>query len=61
MKLGISTACFYPLPIEQALDEIGKLGLRTAEIFFNTESENRAPCEGKRPGNLLDSSVHLGE
>ena len=33
MKLGISTACFYPLPIEQALDEIGKLGLRTAEIF----------------------------
>ncbi len=39
MKLGISTACFYPLPVEQALDEIGKLGLHTVEVFFNTESE----------------------
>lgn len=43
MRLGISTACFYPLPVERALDEIGKLGLRQIEVFFNTESEYREP------------------
>lgn len=43
MQLGISTACFYPLPVEQALDEIGRLGLRAVEIFFNTESEYFEP------------------
>ena len=39
MQLGISTACFYPLPVEQALDEIGRLGLRAVEIF-STQKAN---------------------
>lgn len=39
MNLGISTASFYPLETELALEEIGKAGIKTTEIFFNAESE----------------------
>lgn len=39
MKLGISTASLYPLETELALEEIGKSGVKTTEIFFNAESE----------------------
>lgn len=39
MNIGISTASFYPLETELALEEIGKSGIKTAEIFFNAESE----------------------
>lgn len=39
MHIGISTACFYPLPIELAIDRIAALGFDTIEIFFNTDSE----------------------
>ena len=39
MKLGISTASFYPMETELALEEIGKAGVKDTEIFFNCESE----------------------
>jgi sugar phosphate isomerase/epimerase len=39
LKLGVSTASLYPLETELALEEIGKAGIKTAEIFFNAESE----------------------
>lgn len=39
MRLGISTACFYPQPLEQTIDRIASLGFSAIEIFFNTESE----------------------
>ena len=39
MKIGISTACFYPRLLEEGIERIASLGLRTIEIFFNTESE----------------------
>jgi len=39
MKLGVSTASFYPLETEIALDNIGKAGIKNTEIFFNCESE----------------------
>lgn len=39
MKIGVSSACFYPLETEIALENIGKAGIKTAEIFFNCESE----------------------
>lgn len=39
MKIGVSTASFYPLETELALEEIGKSGIKTAEIFINAESE----------------------
>lgn len=39
MKLGVSTASYYPLETELALEEIGKSGIKNAEVFFNCESE----------------------
>ena len=39
MNIGVSTSCFYPLETELALQEIGKAGIHTAEIFFNATSE----------------------
>ena len=39
MNLGVSTASLYPLETELALEEIGKAGVKNAEIFFNCESE----------------------
>lgn len=39
MNIGVSTASFYPLETELALEEIGKAGIKTTEIFFNAESE----------------------
>ncbi|MGO5028614.1 sugar phosphate isomerase/epimerase family protein [Candidatus Agathobaculum pullicola] len=39
MRIGMSTACFYPQPLEEALPIIAELGVRAIEIFFNTESE----------------------
>lgn len=41
MNIGISTACFYPLETEEALKEIGKMGVKTTEIFFNAECEKK--------------------
>lgn len=39
MRLGISTACFYPAPLEESIEQIAALGFDLIEIFFNTESE----------------------
>ncbi len=39
MKVGISTASFYPMETELALEEIGEAGVKNTEIFFNCESE----------------------
>ena len=39
MNIGISTACYYPLYTEEALEEVGKSGVKTTEIFFNAETE----------------------
>ncbi len=39
MRIGISTACFYPQPLEETLPVLAGLGVHAIEIFFNTESE----------------------
>lgn len=39
MRIGISTACFYPQPVEEILPVLAGLGVHAVEIFFNTESE----------------------
>ncbi len=39
MRFGISTACFYPQPVEEILPILAGLGAQAIEIFFNTESE----------------------
>lgn len=39
MAIGASSACFYPLETKDSLEEIGKLGIHNAEIFFNADEE----------------------
>lgn len=39
MKLGISTAAFYPLETEKALEFLGQNGIPVTEIFFNCHGE----------------------
>lgn len=39
MKIGASTACFYPLETEKAVHELTALNFKTIEIFFNSFSE----------------------
>ena len=39
MRVGISTACFYPQPLEEILPILAGAGVHAVEIFFNTESE----------------------
>ena len=38
MKLGASTACFYPLETEKALLKVTELGYKYAEVFMNAPS-----------------------
>lgn len=39
MAVGISTACFYPMETERALEETGKLGTECTEVFINSPQE----------------------
>ncbi|MEG2087531.1 MAG: sugar phosphate isomerase/epimerase [Angelakisella sp.] len=39
MNIGISTACYYPLPTEQALAKVVATGVDCTEIFINAFSE----------------------
>lgn len=42
-KIGISSACYYPLETEKSLVKLGETGTKTAELFFNTTSELEPP------------------
>ncbi len=39
MRIGASTACFYPLETEKALKRLAVAGIKNAEIFFNADCE----------------------
>ncbi len=63
MKTGVSTSCFYPLETEKALEKIGEMGIKTAEVFFNSPSELEQSfvknlCEIKNRYSINIKSVH---
>lgn len=63
MEVGVSTACFYPSPVEDNLDRLAGLGASCAEIFFNTFCEMKPPFtevlrERLEQNNLRLVSVH---
>lgn len=39
MKAGVSTACLYPNPVEEALYQLAVNGVSCVEVFLNTPSE----------------------
>jgi len=41
VKVGMSTASFFPNEIMQGIDNIASMGIDTCEVFFNTYSEYR--------------------
>lgn len=43
MKIGVSTACLYPMETERSLETLLKLGYRRFEVFFNCMEEIGAP------------------
>lgn len=43
MQIGISTASFYPMPIERSILLIPTLGYQKVELFINSESEYAPP------------------
>ena len=56
MNIGVSTASYYPLETELALEEIGKAGIKNTEIFFNAESELKESFVDM----LIDIKEHYG-
>lgn len=47
MRAGISTACLYPAPLEDAFSALLSLGFRCFEVFVNTCSELRGGYLGR--------------
>ena len=43
LQIGVSSSCFYPLKTESAFKIAGELGVKTAEIFFNSQCELHSP------------------
>ena len=43
MQIGISTASFYPAPIEQGSAAAAEQGFQQVELFINSESEYVPP------------------
>lgn len=39
IQFGASTACLYPAETERALEQMGRLGIRQMEIFYNSPGE----------------------
>ena len=63
MNIGVSTASLYPLETELALENIGKAGVKNAEVFFNCESELKPAfidilCDIKNEYSINITSIH---
>ncbi|MDE7278264.1 MAG: sugar phosphate isomerase/epimerase [Oscillospiraceae bacterium] len=43
MKAGLSTACLYPMEVEKSFRQLAENGVRTAEIFVNSNCELSDP------------------
>ena len=63
MPVGISTACFYPELLENALSYLAGHGVANTEVFFNAPSEVGVPYVRElaaiaRAGGMKICSVH---
>ena len=54
MSYGISTSCLYPMQTEEALELLGKSGVKTCEVFLNSERET-TPQFAKKLKNIADA------
>ncbi len=63
MKIGASSACFYPLETEKSFEKVAAMEVPCAEIFFNSPSELdktfvRQLCRIKESYGVKVPSVH---
>ncbi len=59
MEIGVSSASFYPMQTEEAIDRIIQLGFRNTEIFVNSECEYHPTfCKNLRK-KLDDGGVNV--
>ena len=63
MKVGISSAVFYPMESEKSFDKLINAGFSTAEFFYNCEYEiseefTEYLCEKVKSGGMEIVSVH---
>lgn len=59
MKIGVSTACLYPMRTEKALTKFIESGIDLFEIFYNTQSEIEPPFTEKLNSILKSSKSTL--
>lgn len=60
MKTGMSTACFFgKLLNEQSLLQIGKMGIRDAELFFSAQMEYEQPFLQEVKRVLKGEGMHI--
>ncbi|MFA6941733.1 MAG: sugar phosphate isomerase/epimerase [Clostridiaceae bacterium] len=60
MKIGISTANFYPdTNTEDTIEKIKKLGFSIVEIFLNSESEYEPDFIGRLKDNLEKNNIEV--
>lgn len=58
-KIGVSTACFYPLETEKSLQKICGRNVKSCEIFLNTASELEEGYLKAMSELLKDSGVYV--
>lgn len=59
MKIGVSTACFYPEETETALEKLSMAGINAFEIFFNADCELRGEIYGKIRSTVLENNLSV--
>lgn len=59
MNVGASSACFFPLETERALDRVLSLGFKQTEVFFNTSSELEEPFVKELRQNADDHGAKI--
>ena len=59
MRFGISTSCFYPLPVEEAVRWLAERHVPHIEIFFNSFYETEKPLLNEMKAMLADSGTKV--
>lgn len=59
MKIGISTACFYPMPTEETFQIIAEQGFDTIEIFLNSIQEAQQPFVDVMKKEIQKYGLHV--
>ena len=60
MRTGISSACYYPMETERALEHCGRLGFRNVELFINCAGEMNGPYFERVFSTIREYDLQIG-